>query len=406
MADVFADVLKKLREVQRLAGWSDEELAVLEKPKRVLKKTLRAGGKQYAALRVQYNDARGPMKGGIRFHPAVNESEVTALAFWMTLKCALAGIPYGGAKGGVAVDPKKLSAKERETVSRAYVRAFAGHLGPLIDVPAPDVGTDAQVMAWMLDEHEAISGRHEPAAFTGKPLALGGSRLREEATALGGFFVLREALKKFKAGKTVAIQGFGNVGRNAAEVLHAAGYTIVAVSDTKGGIYRPQGLDIAAVGKQKDSKGTVAGFPGAKSVSSEELLELPCDVLIPAALEGQLTEENASRIKAKMVFELANGPTSPEADMILRKRGIPVVPDVLANAGGVTVSYFEWAQNLTGWYWEADEVRSRLEQVMVRAFEELYDEYKRRKGIDLRTAAYILAVNKVLEAERARGRIA
>lgn len=405
MADSFENVLRKLKEVKKVAKWSDKELAVLRKPKRIFSKELAVNGKKYKAWRVQYNDARGPCKGGIRYHPNVSEGEVKALAFWMTLKCAVAGLPYGGAKGGVIVDVKKMNEKQVEELSRAYARAFFEHVGAWKDIPAPDVYTDAKVMSWVLDEYEKIKGVHEPGMVTGKPLELGGSKVRDVATAAGAAIVLREALKKFKAGKNVVVQGFGNAGMNSAMMLDEKGFNVIGVSDSKGGIYNTKGLNIKKVILHKEKTGSVVGFKGTKRVTNEQVLELKCDVLIPAALENQITKENASKIKAKMILEVANGPTTPEADAILHRRGIVVVPDILANAGGVTVSYFEWVQNLTGWYWDEDEVMERLEIVMVRAFNVLYEEYKKRKNADMRTAAYIVAVNKVLEAERFRGNI-
>ena len=405
MTDPFENVLKKIKEVQAVAGWSDKELSILQKPKRILKKELVVNGKKYPAWRIHYNDARGPTKGGIRYHPNVSEGEVKALSFWMTLKCAVAGIPYGGAKGGVIVNPKKLSKDELEELSRAYARAFVDHIGAWKDIPAPDVYTDGQVMSWILDEYEKIKGYHEPGLITGKPLELGGSKVRDIATAQGAIFVLHEALKKFKAGKKVAIQGFGNAGMNAAIILHKQGFTIMAVSDSKGGIYDTKGLDIPKVVAHKEKNGSVMGFPGTKNVTNEELLEIPCDILVPAALENQITKENAHKINTKIVLEIANGPTTPEADTILHEKGIILLPDILANAGGVTVSYFEWAQNISGWYWEEEEVFKKLEIIMVNAFNTLYTEYLKHKNIDVRTAAYIVAINKVLEAERWRGNI-
>jgi len=403
----FHNILQKLEEIKPLMNLTNRELALLKKPARIHKANLKVGNKTYAAFRIQYNDARGPTKGGIRYHPNVSEDEVKALSFWMTLKCAVVNIPYGGAKGGVVVDPKKLSPEELEQLSRAYVKAFHEHLGAWKDIPAPDVYTDAQIMAWMLDEFEKITKRHEPGFITGKPLELGGSLIRDIATAQGGAFVLRELAKKsdLQPAKTrVAIQGFGNAGLNMAKILSQWSYKIVAVSDSKGAIYNKKGLDIDDVIKHKDHAGSVIGFNGADSLSNKELLELDCDILIPAALENQITKANAHEIKAKIVLELANGPTTPDADKILFKKGITVVPDILANAGGVTVSYFEWVQNVSGYYWEAPEVLQKLEKAMISAFNELFEEYKERR-CDMRTAAYILALDKVLKAERLRGTI-
>jgi glutamate dehydrogenase/leucine dehydrogenase len=405
MPDPYSNVLKKLKEVQKIAEWSDADIAPLKKPKRIIKKNLKVGKHTYKAFRVQYNDARGPTKGGIRFHPNVSESEVKALSFWMTLKCAVVGIPYGGGKGGVIIDPKKKSPKELEQLSRAYARAFADHIGAQQDIPAPDVYTNSQVMAWILDEYEKVTGKHEPGMITGKPLELGGSKVRDIATALGGTYILHEAVKKFKVGKKVVIQGFGNAGNTAAQLLHKEGYKILAVSDSHGAIYNPKGLNITKLMDHKKKTGTVTTFPGAKNITNKQLLELKCDVLVPAALENQITKENAGKIKAKIILELANGPTTPEADAILHKRKIPLIPDILANSGGVTVSYFEWVQNTSGWYWEAEDIKKRLKKIMVAAFNDLYSEYKARKSIDMRTAAYIVAINKVIAAERLRGNV-
>ncbi|MBT6898712.1 MAG: Glu/Leu/Phe/Val dehydrogenase, partial [Candidatus Pacebacteria bacterium] len=314
--------------------------------------------KKFKAFRSQHNNARGPYKGGIRFHHNVNKEEVMALSTWMTWKCAVTGIPYGGGKGGVIVDPKKLSPKELQSLSRAYAEFIADYIGPWVDVPAPDVNTTPQIMAWMIDAYEGyLKANNRPlqenplATFTGKPLGLGGSAGRTEATGLGGFFVFEKLVKKLgfdnKKDVTVAIQGFGNVGYWFAYHAHQAGYKVVAVSDSKGGIYVEDGLDPVVTFKYKQDQGKLPG----KAITNEELLELDVDILVPAALENVITKDNAANIKAKAILELANGPTSPEADQILADNGVIMVPDVLANAGGVTVSYFEWAQNLQGYYW-------------------------------------------------------
>ncbi len=400
---VFEQALKTLRRVAEKAGTEQWIVDMLSRPKRVVKvsfpvKMDDGSVRVFTGYRVLYNDARGPGKGGIRFHPNVNEDEVTALAFWMTIKNAVVDLPYGGAKGGVTVNPKELSKTELERLSRAYIRAIAPFIGVDKDIPAPDVYTDAKVMAWMLDEFEAVVGRHEPGVITGKPLALGGSAGRAMATSWGGFYVLEEARKEWSVGKTVAIQGAGNVGGGLARILHGEGYRVVAISDSKGGVYDPDGLDIPAVLEAKRERGSVTAYEEAQRISNEDLLKLDVDVLVPAAIEGVITERNAADVKARIVLELANGPTTPEADEILRERGIVVVPDVLANAGGVTVSYFEWVQNRIGEYWDEETVLRKLRERMVRAFKDVLE----RADGDLRMGAYVLALERIAEAARAR----
>ncbi|MBU3965369.1 Glu/Leu/Phe/Val dehydrogenase, partial [Patescibacteria group bacterium] len=371
------------------------------------------------------NDARGPFKGGIRYSPHVSMDEVEALAMWMTWKTAVVGIPYGGAKGGIIVDSKKLSKGELERLSRGYVRAIYKFIGPDIDVPAPDMYTTPEIMAWMANEYSRIVGENTPASFTGKPVEVGGSLGRSDSTSLGGVYVLEEALKKLSAscgkkGKshiTVAIQGMGNVGANAAKILYKDDYNILAVSDSRGAIVKKcqmsnvkcQKLD-SEIGKLnidevlefKKKTGSVGGFPGTKKITNEELLTLPVDVLIPAAMENQITAQNAKNIKAKIVLELANGPTTPEADKILDKKGILVIPDILANAGGVLVSYFEWAQNRMGYYWDEAEVNEKLKKQMVKSFAEIWN-YKEKYKVDMRTAANVLALERVVRAMKLRG---
>jgi len=332
---------------------TDNEVEALITPRRILSISFplkKDSGRiiRVQGYRVQHNDSRGPFKGGIRFHQDVNLQEVKALAFWMSVKCALIGIPFGGAKGGVVINPKKLSKDELELVSRNYVKELYPFFGPHIDIPAPDVNTDHQVMSWMLDEYEKINNIHRPGMITGKPTELGGTAVRKEATALGGAFILRELTKQMRMKPSsikVAIQGFGNAGSHLARILSSWKYKIIAISDSKGGIMNPQGINVEEAARHKERKGTVAGLKGTHKVTSADLLELPVDILVPAALGNQLTSENANRIKAKIVLELANGPTTAEADAILHKKGIVVVPDVLANAGGVGTSYFEWVQN-------------------------------------------------------------
>ncbi|MBS3165941.1 Glu/Leu/Phe/Val dehydrogenase [Candidatus Woesearchaeota archaeon] len=400
----FATITSFLYKIAPLANLSEKELLILQTPEHTLQAELHVNGKTYPAYRVQYNNARGPYKGGIRFHPDVHLDEVKSLAFWMTLKCAVADIPLGGGKGGITFDPKKFSEKELEEISRAYIRAFYQHLGSGKDIPAPDVYTTPQIMGWMLDEYETLTAKKDPGMITGKPLNLGGSQVRDIATALGGTYVLNEAVNKLNLShKTVAIQGFGNAGMNMAKLL-AEKYTIVAVSDSKGGIYDSKGLDIAKVIEAKEKTSSVIGYSSAEKITNEELLTCDCAILIPSALNDVITAENASQVKAKIVLELANGPTTLEADEILFKRGILVLPDILSNAGGVTVSCFEWQQNVHQEHWDADTVKKKLKEKIVDAFNQLWDVYQ-GKSYNFRTATYIYAIKKVLDAERKRGRI-
>ncbi|MEK6899769.1 MAG: Glu/Leu/Phe/Val dehydrogenase [Nanoarchaeota archaeon] len=401
----FENVTKFLEKIAPLAGLTQKEITLLETPDRILKAELKVGNKTYPAYRVQFNNARGPYKGGIRFHPEVNEDEVKSLAFWMGIKTAVTDIPFGGGKGGIIVDPKKLNKDELEELSRAYVRAFYKFLGPDADVPAPDVYTNAEIMAWMLKEYEKLTKTKAPAFITGKPLDLGGSKVRDIATALGGVFILEEAVKKLGLKeKKVSIQGFGNAGMNMALLLEKKGYVIVAVSDSKGGIYEPKGLDIKQVIKIKETRGSVTEYAEASKISNEELLAGDCDVLIPSALSNVITAENAGKIKADIVLELANGPITPEADEILYKKKILVLPDILANAGGVTVSYFEWVQNKKSESWSEEEVKKRLQEKMVLAFDQIWKQFTDGK-YSFRTAAYVLALKRIVAAEKKRGRL-
>ncbi len=360
----------------------------------------------FRGFRVQHNDARGPCKGGIRFHPEETIDSVRALAAWMTWKTALLNLPFGGGKGGVVCDPARMSPGEVERLSRAYVLEVGRFLGPEKDIPAPDISTNAQVMAWMMDEYSRLKGYTVPGVITGKPLAVGGSQGREDATARGGVLLVREASKHLgldPAECRVAIQGFGNVGSFAATLSRdILGSEIVAVSDVRGGIYSPGGLDPHALLKHSQQTGSVVGFPGAKPITNEEILELEVEVLWPAAVESVITGQNAGRVKAKIIAEAANGPTTPEADRILFEKGVLVLPDILCNAGGVTVSYFEWAQNISGCTWDEAEVHQRLEKRMTRAFRESITAAAREK-VDNRTGAYIVAVSRVAEAMRVRG---
>ncbi|HEX7104306.1 MAG TPA: Glu/Leu/Phe/Val dehydrogenase [Nitrolancea sp.] len=361
----------------------------------------------FTGHRVQHNTAPGPAKGGIRFHQDVTIDEVKALAMWMTWKCAVAGLPYGGGKGGVAVNPKLLSQGEVQNLTRRYTTEIEPIIGPQRDIPAPDVNTNPQIMAWILDTYSTIANRGVPvpAAVTGKPILLGGSQGRSEATGRGCVFVIEEACKAHNIDllkSRIVVQGFGNAGSTAAHILHDMGCKIVGVSDSHGGIYNADGLDIPAVMEHKKHNVSVVGFPGAEEVNNGQLLELDCDILIPAALEGQLTEENVSNIKAKLIAEAANGPTTPEADRILYERGIVVLPDILANAGGVTVSYFEWVQGMQSFYWTEEEVNSRLKRIMVDAFAAV-NATAQQYHVHMRTAALARAIQRVADATRMRG---
>jgi glutamate dehydrogenase (NAD(P)+) len=359
----------------------------------------------FTGYRVQHNLGRGPAKGGIRYHQDVSLDEVKALAMWMTWKCAVVGIPYGGGKGGVIVDPKKLSRKELEGLTRRFFTEIEILVGPEKDIPAPDVNTNAQIMAWMMDTYSMHAGYTVPGVVTGKPISLGGSEGRNEATARGTVFCIIEAARHLgielpKA--RVAIQGFGNAGSIAARLIRDEGASVVAVSDSTGGIHDPAGLDIPKVLQWKQEHGTVQGFPGATAISNAELLEVDCDILIPAALENQITARNAGNIKARLIAEAANGPTTPEADEILFKDWKFMIPDILCNAGGVTVSYFEWVQDLNRDHWSEQVVNEKLREIMVRSFREVLA-VARREQCDMRTAAYLLAVKRVAEAMDMRG---
>jgi len=360
----------------------------------------------FRGYRVQYNCARGPNKGGIRWHPDETLDTVRALAAWMTWKTSVVDIPLGGGKGGVTCNPKEMSEGEKQRLARGYIRAVAGILSVSKDVPAPDVYTTPQIMAWMMDEYETIVGQHHPGVITGKPIPLGGSQGRGDATARGGVYATREAAKALGLdlrGKTMAIQGFGNAGQYAALLGHELlGLTLVAASDSKGGIYNPKGLDSLKVVDYKLKTGSLQGFPGADPISNEDILELKVTVLFPSALENVITPANASRIKCQISCELANGPTTPEADDILFDKGVFVLPDFLANAGGVTVSYFEQVQNTYNFYWPLSEVHQRLDEKMTKAFDDVYQMYQKEK-VNMRQAAYLVAVARVAEACKLRG---
>ncbi len=359
----------------------------------------------FTGHRVHHSTARGPTKGGIRYHPDVTLDEVRALAMWMTWKCAVVGLPFGGAKGGVVCDPKKMSATELENLTRRYTTEISIMMGPESDIPAPDVNTNPQVMAWIMDTYSMHKGYSVPAVVTGKPIGLGGSQGRFEATGRGCMLVAVEAAKELGMnlqGATVAVQGFGNVGSASAYLMHDQGCKIIAVSDTQGGIYSAKGFDPRKVLRFKKETGTVVGFPGTETITNEEVLELPCDFLIPSALEEQITANNADRIRAKVIVEGANGPTTLDADKILYDKGILVVPDILANAGGVTVSYFEWVQDLQAFFWEEVDINERLARIMKRSFVDVWRVSKEKK-IDMRTAALVMAIDRVATAIMTRG---
>ncbi|HYK53830.1 MAG TPA: Glu/Leu/Phe/Val dehydrogenase [Candidatus Eremiobacteraceae bacterium] len=400
----------QLDDVAALIGLDASVHAYLRVPKRVLSvsvpcemddHTLRV----FEGYRVQHNMSRGPAKGGIRFHPDVSLDEVKALAMWMTWKCSLVNIPFGGAKGGVICDPKAMSMRELENMTRRYTSEISIIIGPEKDIPAPDVYTTPQIMAWIMDTYSMQKGYSIPGVVTGKPIAIGGSLGRDKATARGCLVVASEAMKEIGRkidGALVSIQGFGNAGMHAAELFAEAGYKIVAVSDSRGGVGNPKGLDVAKLIAFKSETGSVAGFSGGDKMSNKDVLECECDVLVPAALEKVITAENAPRIRAKIVAEAANGPTLPEADDILFDRGIMVLPDILANAGGVTVSYFEWVQDLQEDFWDEDKVNDRLRRKMTRAFLETLEKAKHHK-VHMRRAAYVVAVGRVAEATKLRG---
>lgn len=359
----------------------------------------------FTGYRVHHNPARGPAKGGIRYHPEVTLDETRALAMWMTWKCAVVNIPYSGAKGGVVCDPKRLSLHELENLTRRYITEISMLIGPESDIPAPDVGTNPQVMAWIMDTYSMHKGYTVPAVVTGKPLAIGGSEGRLEATGRGVMAMAHEALRQLGRtleGATVAIQGFGNVGSATAKLMHQAGAKVVAISDVRGGIYNPNGLNIPALLHCAGRDGCIQAYRDAEIISNEELLELPCDVLVPAALHGVITGENAERIQARVIVEAANGPVTPDADEILDSKGVLVVPDILANAGGVIVSYFEWVQDLQAFFWEEEEVNRKLERAMRRSFQYVSQTAEQNK-VNMRMGAYIIGVKRVAEATTIRG---
>ncbi|MFN8525332.1 MAG: Glu/Leu/Phe/Val dehydrogenase [Chloroflexota bacterium] len=409
------EVRVQIQRAGTVLGLDAEAVELLKHPKRrvivSLPVMMDSGAvRVFTGYRVLWDNTRGPGKGGIRYHPDVNLDEVTALSAWMSWKCALVDVAFGGAKGGIACDPAALSEGELERLTRRYTAEIFDLIGPTLDIPAPDVGTDARVMAWLMDTYSMKKGYVEYGVVTGKPLLLGGSLGREAATGRGLLIVTREALRQLGRpleGATIVVQGFGNVGSNAARLLAQAGAKIIAVSDIRGGIFDERGLDIERLLLYRRETGTIAGFTGSVAVSNADLLGLACDVLIPAAMEGQLTADNADAVRARAIVEGANGPTTHEADAILAGRGIPVVPDIMANAGGVVVSYYEWVQDRYGYFWKEAEVNSRLEEQMVAAYAAVCAAAKRFDlGLDLRTAAYTVAMDRILEARRLRGHYA
>jgi len=416
---LFEDASQKLEKALKYSAMSEDAIERLKYPKSSVNVSIPVrmddgSLKVFQGYRVRYDDTRGPTKGGIRYYPTVSMDEVQSLAFWMTFKCAALGLPFGGAKGGITLNPKELSKFELERLSRSYIDALADFIGPDLDIPAPDVYTNPMIMGWMMDQYSMIHRRITPAVVTGKPISMGGSLGRDAATAMGAFNVMEALLPKFnivRANTTVAVQGFGNAGANIAEMLFQAGYKVVALGDSQGAIYSKDGLDVPSVRQFKEStrrvkavycEGSVCNLVDHEEISNEALLELDVDILIPAALENQITEANAADIKAKFIFEVANGPINFAGDEILNQKGIHVFPDILVNAGGVTVSYFEWVQNRMGFYWTLDEVNSRLKQKMVEESERIWT-LSQEKEISLRTAAYVHALNRLGEAVSARG---
>lgn len=422
MKTLFANAKKQIDNIASLLETDYDDVkkfkkavGILKKHQKVIKKTLfiKKDNKktiQFSAYRIQHNDARGPFKGGIRFHSDVSEDEVKALSIWMSIKCAVVDIPYGGAKGGVAFDPKKFTVSEICRLSKKYAEKFSDYIGPWIDIPAPDVNTGEREMSWMLESYENKVGHHSPATFTGKPLGLGGSLGRTEATGLGGNYILNKYLelkKKKHKEFSLAIQGVGNVGYWFAKFAYDSGYKIVAVSDSSGGIYNSMGLNIDLLFRQKEEYKSLLNIPKDKKytfITNDELLSLPVDVLVPCALENAITKEIATKIRAKTILEMANGPTVPEAEEMLIKEGINILPDVLCNAGGVTVSYFEWVQNLSGYKWDKDKVYEELKKIMERSFENVYKIARERK-VSFRKSAYLLAVKRIVDAMILRGRV-
>ncbi|WP_129731795.1 Glu/Leu/Phe/Val family dehydrogenase [Ectobacillus funiculus] len=407
--DLFFSTQQVIKEALTKLGYRDEVFELLKEPIRML--TVRIPVKMdngsiqiFTGFRSQHNDAVGPTKGGVRFHPEVTEEEVKALSIWMTLKCGITNLPYGGGKGGIICDPRKMSFGELERLSRGYVRAVSQIVGPTKDIPAPDVYTNSQIMAWMMDEYSRLREFDSPGFITGKPIVLGGSHGRETATARGVAICIAEALKTKNLrlqDARIVVQGFGNAGSFLAKFMHDAGAKVVGISDVHGGLYDPNGLDIPYLLDRRDSFGMISQL-FQNTISNEELLELDCDILVPAAVSNQITAQNAHRIKASIIVEAANGPTTMEATNILTERGILLVPDILASAGGVTVSYFEWVQNNQGYYWSEEEVYGKLQRVMIDSFETVFETAQAHQ-VNMRMAAYMIGIRKTAEAARFRG---
>lgn len=397
----YESVVAKLNEVCSILNVGCNVKHILEKPQRIVELAVpvvmdSGEVKIFQGYRVQHNNYRGPYKGGIRYHQDVSKDEVMSLAFWMTMKCAVVGIPMGGGKGGIIVDPRDLSEGELERLTRSYANLVADFVGPEIDVPAPDVNTNAQIMGWFADEYAKKVGKPTPAVITGKPVEEGGSIGRDKATAQGAVYVLLEALKKMNMEKgSVVIQGFGNAGSYAAKLLHELDFNVIAVSDSQGGIMNKDGLDVPTLFEKSLGGSLDRESVECEEITNEQLLELECDVLIPAAIENQITESNVHNLKTKFILEIANGPTTPLADKVLAEKGIPVMPDILANAGGVTVSYFEWEQNMKEETWNLEKVDAELEKTMVKAFNDVASVVDERGNLDYRTGAYVVAINRV-----------
>jgi glutamate dehydrogenase (NADP+) len=416
---LFADASRRLERALKYVSLSEDTTERLKYPKSSLIVSIpvrmdNGSLRIFQGYRVRYDETRGPTKGGIRFHPHVTLDEVQSLAFWMTFKCAVLSLPFGGAKGGITLNPKELSKMELERLSRGYIDAIADFIGPDVDIPAPDVYTNPMIMGWMMDQYNIITRKLNPGVITGKPVNIGGSLGRDTATATGAFFVIEQLLPKFNQKPeetTVAIQGFGNAGAELAELLWKRGYKVVAISDSQGGIYAKIGLDIPSIRQFKETnknikalycQGSVCHIVEHEVITNEDLLTLDVDVLIPAALENQITEKNAQEIKAKFIFEVANGPTTSAADRVLEEKGISVIPDILVNAGGVTVSYFEWVQNRSGFYWSLEEVNQRLKDKMFAETEAIW-RISQELSVPMRTAAYIHGLNRLGDAINAKG---
>jgi glutamate dehydrogenase/leucine dehydrogenase len=407
----FEVALTQLEEASNILNLDKGMLQILSNPKRILTVSIPTkmddgSIRVFTGFRSQHNDARGPCKGGIRYHPDVTIEEVKALSMWMTWKCAIANIPYGGGKGGIICNPKQMSENELERMTRRFAYLISDIIGPYKDIPAPDVYTGGKEMAWIMDTYSTLKGNYvQPEVITGKPIAIGGSLGRNEATGRGLAYTVREAAKKINIDMkqaTIVVQGFGNAGQFASKLVEEQGAKTIAASDSQGAIINKDGIDVDALMKFKKETGTVAGFENAKSISNEELLDTECTILIPAALENQITKNNADKIKTKIIAEAANGPTTPEADEILFKKDILVIPDILANGGGVTVSYFEWLQNLRREYWTEEEVNNRLDTNITKSFFDVYDTHE-KYNVDMRKAATLLAINRVVDAINIRG---